>query len=40
MDEGLDKHLLPHERIPKPAQKPDDEPSSSASEILEELEKA
>ncbi len=44
MDEGLDKHLLPHERIPKPDDNPDQpsgsQPASSASEIFEELEKA
>ncbi len=43
MEEGLDKHLLPHERIPKPDgddDHDDDQPSSSASEIFSELEKA
>ncbi len=40
MEEGLDKHLLPHERIPKPDGDDDDQPSSSASEIFSELEKA
>lgn len=39
MEEGLDKHLLPHERIPKP-DGDDDQPSSSASDVFKELEKA
>lgn len=43
MEEGLDKHLLPHERIPPPqiTEDGEDQPSTStASEVFETLEKA